>query len=159
MNIQLWLSNGRNALTYLYTLYVKYTLRCGTPLLADSSLISSRWARDLFVHWEASEIRPRGLWRRLLDCGLRKRPRQESYLITMGRWKRRAGPVLYDFNASRHIFGTKLIKGIIFQNLIFHSLRSTFITVLFYILFYYFVTRLRVFLKYGKILRQFTLKQ
>lgn len=85
--IQLRLCNGRNALTYLYTLYAKYVLRCGTPLLADSSLISSLWARDLFVHWEASEIRPRGLWRRLLDCGSpllpRKRRRQESYLITM----------------------------------------------------------------------------
>lgn len=138
--MQLWLSNGRNALTYLYALYAKYVLRCGTPLLADSSLISSRWARDLFVHWEASEIRPWGLWRRLLDCGsppsspkeapsTRELPNYDEE-----RRKRQAGPALYGFNVSRYIFGAELIKGIIFQ-----SLRSIFITIIFYILFAYII--------------------
>lgn len=78
-----------------------------------------------------------------------------------GRWKRRAGPVLYDFNASRHIFGTKLIKGIIFQNLIFHSLRSIIID-LYYSFILYSVLLLcntsSFFFKYGEILKQFPLQ-
>jgi len=63
----------------------------GTCLLTRSSLISSWRGRDLFAHREASEIRPRGLWRRLLHCGPRKHPRQESYVIT-----RKGGSVKQD---------------------------------------------------------------
>lgn len=130
--MQLRLSNDRNALTYLYCSLckVRFTLRNTVTrrqflnfiAMSSRSICSLRSIGD-----KASRI-----MKEIARLRSKEAPStRELSNYDEGRRKRQAGPALYGSNASRHIFRAKLIKGIIFQNLIFQRLRSIFIRVLF----------------------------